>query len=94
MNGALAPDYVFYDDYKLRSLLELQKYIEENGHLPNIPSAKQMEKEGVLLKEMNLKLLEKIEELTLYLLGQDKTIKQEQLKSRLLEQRLQKLEQQ
>ncbi|SHJ68406.1 tail fiber protein [Aquimarina spongiae] len=72
--GAVAPDYVFLDDYNLKTLDEVSQHIQEKGHLPNIPSAKQMEKEGVNLKEMNLKLLEKIEELTLYTIAQEKRI--------------------
>lgn len=68
------PDYVFKKDYKLISLLEVERYIEKNGHLPNIPSAKEVEKEGVALASMNAKLLEKIEELTLYTLEQEKKI--------------------
>ena len=75
MNGAVAPDYVFEDHYKLLTLQEVQEFINKNGHLPNIPSAKDMNEEGVKLKEMNLKLLEKIEELTLYVLKQEKRIK-------------------
>ena len=72
LDGAVAPDYVFDEDYNLRPLKEVQEYINANGHLPNIPSAVEMEENGVLLKEMNLKLLEKIEELTLYILLQKK----------------------
>lgn len=68
LNGTVPPDYVFKDDYHLKSLKEVEGHINEKGHLPNIPSAKEMEEEGVNLKEMNLKLLEKIEELTLYLI--------------------------
>ena len=82
LNGAVAPDYVFKEDYKLKSLDQVQAYINENGHLPNIPSATEMEKEGVLLKEMNLKLLEKIEELTLYTLEQQKEIEAERVKNK------------
>jgi len=74
--GAVAPDYVFLDDYDLKTLDEVSQHIQEKGHLPNIPSAKQMEKEGVNLKEMNLKLLEKIEELTLYTIAQEEKIKE------------------
>ncbi|MEK6152013.1 hypothetical protein WIW50_02070 [Flavobacteriaceae bacterium 3-367] len=70
------PDYVFKDDYDLRTLEETQQYIKEHGHLPNIPSAEEMEENGMELGLMNMKLLEKIEELTLYLLQQDKIIKQ------------------
>ena len=74
LNGVLAPDYVFLEDYQLRSLEEVRNYIKEHGHLPNIPSAKEMETQGVKLKKLNMKLLEKIEELTLYTLEQQQTI--------------------
>ncbi|MGS2762770.1 hypothetical protein [Sinomicrobium sp. M5D2P9] len=63
--GTIAPDYVFKEDYHLRSSEEVQAHIKEKGHLPGIPSAKEMEGEGIGLKAMNLKLLEKVEELTL-----------------------------
>ncbi|NER12987.1 hypothetical protein GWK08_06020 [Leptobacterium flavescens] len=79
------PDYVFANDYDLRTLEELRKYIQQNKHLPNIPSAVEMEANGVELGIMNMKLLEKIEELTLYTLEQEKKIKNQ-------EERLQKLE--
>ena len=88
------PDYVFYDDYKLKSLKEVQNFINEHGHLPNIPSAQKMEAEGMNLKVMNLKLLEKVEELTLYILEQDKIQKQQQTKQKQLELRLEQLEKQ
>ena len=69
------PDYVFKEGYDLKSLKEIQDYIQEHGHLPNIPSAKEMEANGVQLGEMNMKLLEKIEELTLYILAQERRLK-------------------
>ena len=62
------PDYVFKKGYDLKSLEEVQSYIKANGHLPNIPSAKTMESNGIDLGVMNMKLLEKIEELTLYVI--------------------------
>jgi len=62
------PDYVFKEGYDLKTLEEVQSYIKENGHLPNIPSAKEMEENGIQLGEMNMKLLEKIEELILYMI--------------------------
>ena len=75
-------DYVFKSDYKLRSLPELESYIKANSHLPNVPSAREVEKNGQDVGDMQLKLLEKIEELTLYMIEQDKKYKQleEQLK--------------
>lgn len=62
------PDYVFAKDYKLPSLQETEKHIQEKGHLPDIPSAEDVKTNGVDLGEMNAKLLKKIEELTLYLI--------------------------
>ncbi|WP_421876555.1 hypothetical protein [Marinoscillum sp.] len=66
------PDYVFTPDYKLRSLGETETYIQENQHLPNVPSAKEVAEEGISLGEMNAKLLEKVEELTLHLIKVNK----------------------
>jgi hypothetical protein len=71
-----APDYVFEPDYHLPTLAETETYIKENKHLPEVPSAKQMEEEGLNLKEMNLLLLKKVEELTLYLIEQKKDIRE------------------
>ena len=68
------PDYVFEEGYELPTLEEIQKHIQEKGHLPNIPSAKEVESNGLELGEMNKLLLEKIEELTLYILRQQKEI--------------------
>jgi hypothetical protein len=62
------PDYVFSDDYELRSLEEVRQHIDENGHLPEIPSEADVAENGILLGEMNAKLLQKIEELTLYVI--------------------------
>jgi hypothetical protein len=75
LQGAVAPDYVFESSYKLLSLQEVKDYITANKHLPEVPSAKEIEKNGVQLGEMNLLLLKKIEELTLYILEQEKRIK-------------------
>ncbi len=62
------PDYVFEPDYELRSLDDLEKYIKTHKHLPNIPSAKEIEATGIGLGDLQLRELEKIEELTLYIL--------------------------
>ena len=72
--SSLWPDYVFEKDYKLQPLAELEKYIKENKHLPNVPSAKDIEKEGIDVAKMQAKQLEKIEELTLYLIEMKKEI--------------------
>ncbi len=76
LNGAVAPDYVFLEDYDLKTINEVEAYIKDQGHLPNIPSAAEMEQNGIELKQMNLNLLEKIEELTLYTIAQEKRIKE------------------
>jgi hypothetical protein len=68
------PDYVFEKNYNLLPLSQLESYINQNKHLPEVPSAKQMEENGLNLKEMNLILLRKIEELTLHVIDQNKLI--------------------
>jgi hypothetical protein len=62
------PDYVFAPGYQLRPLSELRNFIKTNQHLPNIPPAAEIEKNGVQLGDMSKKLMEKVEELTLYIL--------------------------
>jgi hypothetical protein len=64
----MVPDYVFANNYKLKTLEEVDTYIKANSHLPEIPSAKEIEKNGLMLGEMNMSLLKKIEELTLYMI--------------------------
>lgn len=66
------PDYVFAKDYLLPSLKEMERHIKEKGHLEGIPSATEVKNNGVDLGEMNAKLLQKIEELTLHLIEKEK----------------------
>ena len=68
------PDYVFDKDYELSSLEDVEAHITEKGHLQDIPSAKEVEENGIQLGEMNAKLLQKIEELMLYTIQQQKEI--------------------
>lgn len=72
--GAMAPDYVFEENYKLLSLQNLKEYIQQNKHLPEVPSAQEMEENGINLKMMNLLLLKKVEELTLHLIELEKQV--------------------
>lgn len=65
-------DFVFANEYNLPSLDSVGKFIKENKHLPEIASAQEMQKDGINLSEMNIKLLQKIEELTLYVIGLQK----------------------
>ncbi len=67
-------DYVFEDNYNLLPLDKVEQHIEEKGHLPNVPSAEEVAKEGIDVAKMDAKLLEKIEELTLYIIEQNKRI--------------------
>ncbi len=68
------PDYVFKPNYKLRSLEELELFIKTNNHLPDVPSAKQVEDKGIDVGDNQGILLKKIEELTLYLIEQNKKL--------------------
>lgn len=68
------PDYVFRNDYRLLPLPELKKFIEQNNHLPNIPKAETIEKEGMEVGDMQKKMMEKIEELTLYIIDLQKQV--------------------
>jgi hypothetical protein len=78
-------DFVFYDNYNLPTLKEVESHIKEKGHLKDIPSAKEVEENGILLGEMNSKLLQKIEELTLYTIQQDKRLNSIEFKNLKLE---------
>lgn len=78
-------DFVFYDNYKLKTLEKVEQHINEKGHLPEIPSEAEVIENGINLGEMNAKLLQKIEELTLYLIQQNKEIKELKEKIAVLE---------
>ena len=69
------PDYVFANDYNLRSLEEVEAHIDANSHLPGVPTAATIEEEGIEIGQMQKLLMEKIEELTLYMIDADKRIK-------------------
>ena len=84
LNGAVAPDYVFEkyyqgqsalnSDYQMLDLKSLEAFLKQNHHLPKIPSAQKLKEDGLELKSMNLLLLQKIEELTLYTIEQQKQL--------------------
>jgi hypothetical protein len=71
------PDYVFKENYSLTPLKDLGIYVDQNHHLPDMPSEGQVEKEGLKLGEMNKLLTKKVEELTLYLLEKDKQLQEQ-----------------
>lgn len=70
------PDFVFRNDYKLLTLEQVEQHINENGHLPEIPSESEVTENGINLGEMDSKLLMKIEELTLYMIDMNKRMNQ------------------
>ena len=74
-------DFVFKDDYQLMKLSDLEDFIEGNGHLPEIPTEKEVEENGISLGEMNSKLLQKIEELTLYIIDQNQSLELERVRN-------------
>lgn len=74
-------DFVFDENYDLKPLSEVEKFIKKNKHLPEIPSTEEIHKEGLDLAQMDAKLLQKVEELTLYVIQQQKEI--QQLKSKI-----------
>jgi hypothetical protein len=73
-NNTNWPDYVFKKDYPLPKLADVEKHIHEKGHLPEVPSAKEVEKEGIALGANQAVLLKKIEELTLYMIDMQKSM--------------------
>ncbi|WP_078666756.1 hypothetical protein [Chitinophaga eiseniae] len=80
-------DYVFLPDYKLPSIEELERYIVSKGHLPGVPSAEEVKSDGVDLGEMNKILLEKVEELSLYIISLKKQLDVQQSQISALQQK-------
>ena len=87
------PDYVFTKDHELLPLNSVESFIQENNHLPDIPSAVEVKENGIDLGEMNAKLLKKVEELTLYLIQQSKDIEVLQSENKDLAKKFKQLEQ-
>lgn len=88
------PDYVFEKTYKLRSLKEVENHIDAYKRLPGMPSAKEVESAGINVGEMQGKVVEKVEELTLYIIQQQKQIDASQKQVEALLQMVEKLQQQ
>ncbi|BBM86330.1 hypothetical protein [Candidatus Uabimicrobium amorphum] len=86
-------DFVFADDYKLIPIDQLEQSIKRNKHLPNIPSEREVKEQGIQLGEMQAKLLQKIEELTLYTIQQEKKITTLQQQKNTLENKVAKMKQ-
>jgi hypothetical protein len=85
-------DFVFDDGYALRDLAEVERYLTENNHLPDIESAEEMQKNGLELGKMDMKLLQKIEELTLYMIALKKEMNEVKSENQKLKNRVADLE--
>jgi len=85
-------DYVFEPDYKLATLPEIEAFTKANKHLPEVPSAAEIEKGGLDLTQMNLTLLKKVEELTLHAIAQNKQLEAQAAQIQAQNERLQALE--
>ena len=85
-------DFVFESDYKLMNIKELEKFVKTKKHLPEIAPEKEMVENGVNMKEFQMKLLQKIEELTLYTIEQNKKLEQQNEKIKALEEKIEKIE--
>jgi hypothetical protein len=90
--SATGADYVFDPGYRLAPLIEVAAYVKANHHLPDIPSAKEVEEKGVSLGEMQSKLLAKIEELTLHMVEAEEKNDQIENQNRELQARIARLE--
>ncbi|MFA6088184.1 hypothetical protein [Mucilaginibacter sp.] len=91
VTAGVPADFVFEKEYKLRTLSNVSAYINKNKHLPDVPSGKVMKENGIDLSDFNMKLLQKIEELTLYLIEKDKQDKQKQAQIDALKQQVETL---
>lgn len=78
------PDYVFKPSYRLMPLNQVESFIKENGHLPEVPSANEVERNGIEIGANQAVLLKKIEELTLHLIEMEKTIKALQMENKVI----------
>jgi len=86
------PDYVFHPTYRLRPLSEVEQYIQQNHHLPEVPSAEEVKKDGLDVEDVQAIMLKKVEELTLYLIDQNKKMEVQGQKLLELEQRIKALQ--
>ncbi|MCS3795087.1 hypothetical protein [Niastella sp. OAS944] len=82
------PDYVFDPVYRLPSLADVESYLKQNHHLSEVPSAETVKKDGINLGENQAVLLKKIEELTLYVIEQNKKLEEQNKKLALLEEKI------
>ena len=87
-NGQNWADFVFEADYRLPSLQQVEKFINQHKHLPGLPTQQEVNEEGIDLAQTQAVLLQKVEELTLYMIRQEKIIKEQQRKIKRMERAL------
>ncbi len=92
LQGTCVPDFVFKKDYKLMSLNELEKFVTTKQHLPEIASENEMIENGLNMKEFQMKLLQKMEEMTLYIIEQNKKLEKQNQEFERLKTKIKKLE--
>lgn len=92
LQGTCVPDFVFKKDYKLMGLNELEKFVTTKQHLPEIASEKEMIEDGLNMKEFQMKLLQKMEEMTLYIIEQNKKNEKQEQELKILNAKIKKLE--
>jgi len=91
-DSALWPDYVFAPEYPLRPLDEVQAHIQDHGHLPGVPSAAEVGENGLSVGTMQRQMMEKIEELTLYVIEQNKRLAAQEQQIAGFQETLQKIQ--
>lgn len=91
-NAEVVPDYVFERGYSLKSIEEVNRYIQKEGHLPEVPSASEIGENGYALSDMDMTLLKKIEELTLYMIEANEQLKKSESRIEQLESIVKRLE--
>ena len=92
LQGTCVPDFVFKKDYKLMSLNELEKFVTTKQHLPEIAPEKEMIENGLDVKDFQMKLLQKMEEMTLYIIDQNKKNEKQEQELKILKAKIKKLE--
>ncbi|OXB18820.1 hypothetical protein [Flavobacterium reichenbachii] len=91
LQGTCVPDFVFKNDYKLMDLNTLEKFVKTNQHLPEISPENEMIENGLNIKEFQMKLLQKMEEMTLYVIEQNKKNEKQEQKIKILEAEIKKI---
>ncbi|MBW8886244.1 MAG: hypothetical protein JF616_00690, partial [Fibrobacteres bacterium] len=88
----IPPDYVFEKGYSMKSLEEVERYVQKNKHLPEIPSAQELKRDGLAVGDMHMRLLKSMEEMTLRMIELNKEVKSQKAMNAVLEHKIEALE--